>query len=57
MEYTDLADGDLLTNKVEINLSVLCALMLYGVGGEVDGTDVVAVDKSALTQRTVKLLK
>jgi hypothetical protein len=57
MEYTNLADGDLLTNKVEINLSVLCALVLYGVGGEVDGTDVVAVDKSALTQRTVKLLK
>jgi hypothetical protein len=28
MEDVDLADDDLLTNEVEINLNVLCSLML-----------------------------
>jgi hypothetical protein len=35
---------------VEVNLDMLCALMLNGVGGEVDSADVVAVDESALRQ-------
>jgi hypothetical protein len=42
-----LADGDLLSNKMEINLHMLGALMLNGVGGEVDGADDVTVDKRA----------
>jgi hypothetical protein len=57
VEDADLTDGDLLTNEVEINLSVLCALVLDRVGGEVDDADIVAVDKCAPTQKTVKLLK
>jgi hypothetical protein len=36
----------LLTDKVEINLNMLSALMLNRVGGEIDSTDVVAVDQS-----------
>jgi hypothetical protein len=42
----DLADGDFLLNKVEINIHMLGALMLNGVGGEIDNADVIAVDKS-----------
>jgi hypothetical protein len=57
MEDADLADDDLLTNDVVINLNVICVLVLYGVGGEVDGVDVLTIDKHAPTQRTVKVLK
>jgi hypothetical protein len=51
-----LADGDLLSNKVEINLYMLGALMLNGVGGEVDGADVIVVDKRAPRQWTLELM-
>jgi hypothetical protein len=46
MEDADLTDGNLLSNKMKINLHMLCALMLNGVGGEVHGADVVVVDES-----------
>jgi hypothetical protein len=44
MEYADLTDGDSLSEKMKINLHIFGALMLNGVGGEVHGADVVAVD-------------
>jgi hypothetical protein len=47
MKDANVADGNLLRNEVEINLNVLCALVLNGVGGEVDDANVVAVDKRA----------
>jgi hypothetical protein len=46
MEDTDLTDGNLLSDEMKINLRMLHALMLNGVGGEVHGADVVAVDES-----------
>jgi hypothetical protein len=57
MKDTNITNSDLLTNEVEINLNVLYALVLYEVGGEVDDADVVTIDKCALGQRTMKLLK
>jgi hypothetical protein len=33
MEDTDLTDGNLLSDKMKINLHMLGALMLNGVGG------------------------
>jgi hypothetical protein len=45
MEDTDLVDGNLLSDKMKINLHMLGALMLDGVGGEVHDADVVVVDK------------
>jgi hypothetical protein len=48
MEDADIGDGDFLMNEVEINLNVLCVLVLYGVGGEVDSTNVMVVDKHTL---------
>jgi hypothetical protein len=33
MEYTDLTDGHLLSNKMKINLHMLGVLMLNGIGG------------------------
>jgi hypothetical protein len=47
MEDADLTDGNLLSDEMKINLHMLRALMLNGVGGEVHGADVVAVDESA----------
>jgi hypothetical protein len=42
---------------VEVDLDMLCALVLNGVGGEVDGVDVITVDESALQQRSMELLE
>jgi hypothetical protein len=46
VEDTNVPDGNALTNKVEINLDMIGVLVLDGVGGEVDGADVVTVDQS-----------
>jgi hypothetical protein len=46
-----LTDGNLLSDKMKINLHMLGALILNGVGGEVHGADIVAVDKYALRRR------
>jgi hypothetical protein len=46
MEDVDLTDDNLLSDEMKINLHMLRALMLNGVG-EVHDADVVAVDESA----------
>jgi hypothetical protein len=38
-----LADGNPITDEVKVDLHMLGPLVLHGVGGEVDRTDVVAV--------------
>jgi hypothetical protein len=57
MEDVDLADGNLLSDKMKINLHMLDALMLNGVGGEVHNVDVVAVDKGTPRRRGLKLVE
>jgi hypothetical protein len=47
MEDVDLTNGNLLLDKMKINLHMLGALMPNGVGGEVHGADIVVVDKCA----------
>jgi hypothetical protein len=44
-------------HKVEVDLDMFRALVPNRIGGEVDGTDVVVVNESALRQRSVELLK
>jgi hypothetical protein len=44
MENRNIFDGNALTDKVKININMLGALVLEGVGGVVDGVDVGAVD-------------
>ena len=44
MQHTDLTHGNTIANEVEIDLDVFGTLMLDGVGGHVDGADVVAED-------------
>jgi hypothetical protein len=44
-------------DEVEVDLDMLDALMLNGIGGEVDGIHVVTVDESALRQWGMELLE
>ena len=55
MEYPNIADCDPVAHEVQVNLHVLRPLMLDGVGGEMHGTDVVAVDERGLGERVVGL--
>jgi hypothetical protein len=40
----DITDDDTLVDKVVVDLPVLHALVLHGIGGEVDRVDIVTVD-------------
>src|SRR6185437_10443055 len=55
MEYSNIADGDPVAHEVQVDLHVLRLLMLNGVGGEVHGAKVVAVDERALGEQAVEL--
>jgi hypothetical protein len=47
VEDVNISDGDALTDEVEFNFNMLHALMLNGVGGEVDRTNIVTVTDGA----------
>jgi hypothetical protein len=53
----DITDDHTFPHKVEVDLDMLCALVLNGVSGEVDGANIIAVDEGALRQRSVELVK
>jgi hypothetical protein len=53
VEDTNVPDSNALADKVKINLNMLGALVLNGVGGEVDGAEVIAVDQSGPQQGPV----
>jgi hypothetical protein len=57
MKDADLTDDNLLSDEMKINLYMLHALMLNGVGGEVHNADVVAVDESAARWRSLELMQ
>jgi len=56
MENTDNTNGYPFPDEVEVDLHVFSTLMLNRVGGEVDGTAVVAVHEAGGLQRMVELL-
>jgi hypothetical protein len=53
----DITDGNTFSDEVKVDLDMLGALMLNGVGGEVDNVDAVMVDVSTLRQRGKELLE
>ena len=55
MEDPNIADSDPVVDEVQVDLYMLHPLMLNGVGGEVHGADVVAVDECALGERAMEL--
>jgi hypothetical protein len=57
VEDTNVLDGNALADKVKINLNMFDALVLNGVSGEVNGTDVVVIDQSGSRQGIVQLHK
>jgi hypothetical protein len=54
VEDTHISNGDMLTDEVVVDLYMLGALMLDGVGG---GVDIVAVDQSDPRLGVMQLLK
>jgi hypothetical protein len=57
VQDVDIIDGHAFPHKVEVNLDMLCALVLNGVGEEVDGANIVAIDEGVIRQQSVELLK
>jgi hypothetical protein len=57
MQDADITDGNVFPDEVEVDLDMLGMLVLNGVGGEVDGVDIVTVDESALWQWSMDLLE
>jgi hypothetical protein len=57
MQDADITDDHTFSHKVEVDLDMLRALVLNGVGGEVDDADVVIVDEGALRQWSMELMK
>jgi hypothetical protein len=57
MEDADLVDGNLLSEKMKINIHMLGVLILNRVGGEVHDADVVIVDKGAPRWRGLNFVK
>jgi hypothetical protein len=57
MQDADITDGNTFADKVKVDLDMLCTLVLNNIGGEVDNTDVITVDKSALEQKSMEILE
>jgi hypothetical protein len=53
VQNANFPNGDLVTDEVEINLNMLCVLVLNWVGRQVDDTDIVTIDKCVVRQRGV----
>jgi hypothetical protein len=47
VQDADITNDYTFPDKVEVDLDMLCTLVLNGVGREVDSANVVAVDESA----------
>jgi hypothetical protein len=56
-ENAYIADNDTLVDEVEVDLHVLRALTLHGIGGEVDRPDIVALDEGGAREGGVELMK
>jgi hypothetical protein len=56
MQDTDITDGNVFPDEVEVDLNMLNMLVLNEIAGEVDDVDIVTVDESALRQWSMELL-
>jgi hypothetical protein len=55
MKDSNVTEGDLLSNKVEIDLNMLRPLMLHWIAGEIYSTNVVTIDQGGTARRVAKL--
>jgi hypothetical protein len=44
VQDADITNGNMFSNEMEVNLDMLCMLVLNGVGGEVDSANIVTLD-------------
>ena len=57
MENANAPKSHLLTHEVNVELNMLRATMMNGVGGEIDSRDVVAIDDGGLGHVKKQLLE
>ena len=57
MANTHISKSDALANKMEVDLHMLSALMLYWISREIYGADVVAEDDGSSLKRTLELVE
>jgi hypothetical protein len=57
VQDADITNDNVFPGEVEVDLDMLCTLVLNRVGEEVDDIDVVTVDESALRQWSMELLE
>jgi hypothetical protein len=57
MQDVDITDDNTFSDEVEVDLDMRYVLVSNVVGGEVDDTDVVTIDESALQQWGMELLE
>jgi hypothetical protein len=57
MKYANSTNGNTFPDEMEVDLHMFGALMLYRVGGEVDGADIVAVDEAGFVKRVMEFLE
>jgi hypothetical protein len=55
MKYSNVTEGDLLSNKMEIDLNMLRPLMLHWIAREIYGTDVVTIYQGGMARWVAKL--
>jgi hypothetical protein len=56
MKNSDSTNGNPFPDEMEVDFHVLGALVLDGVGGEVDGAHIVTVHKGGRLQRVAEFL-
>jgi hypothetical protein len=49
MKDAHMTNDDLLSDKMQINLGVLCLLMVNRICGEVDSTNIITIHKGDVT--------
>jgi hypothetical protein len=57
VEHPNLSQSNFLADKVDVDLDMLRATMMDGVGGHVDSTDIVTVDDCRRRNGCMKLLE
>jgi hypothetical protein len=55
-ENPNVTGSDTLADELQVDLHMLRALMMHGVGGEVDRTDIAARDEGCALKRDVELV-
>ena len=52
----DFSKGDAVMDEMQINLNVFGPLVLNGIGGQVNSTDIIAVHNSGPLKRAMELV-